>query len=311
MICGLSYWDPPPWAWSYWGLPIITWIGHAALGTLLLLRCGRWLVARRRAKPAGWWARVGDSLEPWLASAALAAVIAGHARSLLALWAELNRGWAKLFIVLHALGDELPVVARSLPIALALWSTLLAWCFGRGLSSRGRWCVGAGLVLWLGLGLGTVSVGVTTYLGRVFGFFPVPDWASLAVAIAMDERPGLERAFVVAAVALALGVGCAALGVALGRHDRDAAAPRRWREWLETSLCVALAGAAVAALLRAGVPMARENAHPIDPRFSYVNCSLGFWPTLAVEGVGPHRPAGGPPGRGRQPGRSRRWRPRE
>lgn len=289
MSWGLSNWDPPPWAWSCWGLPLIAWIGHGVLGALLLLRCGRWLVARRRAKPAGWWARVGDGLEPWLGSAALAAVVAGHARSLLALW-EMGvcSGWAKLFLVLLALGDELPVVARSLPVALALWSTLLAWCLGRGLSSRGRWCLGAGLVLWLGLGLGTVSVGVVTYWHRVFGLFTVYLGRPLAVAIATDERPGLERAFVVAAVALALGVGCAALGVTFGRSDRDAAAPRRWREWLETSLCVALAGVAVAALLRAGLPMARENAHPIDPHFSYVNCSLGFWPPLAVEGVGPH-----------------------
>ncbi len=219
------------------------------------------------------------------------AVVLGHARVLVVPWAMgVDSGWAKLFLALGDLGDALPSVARSVPVALALWSTLLAWRLGRDLSVAGRWCVGVGLLVWVGPGLGTASEGASTYLRRVFGAFDAEYGRTLAVPVAMAERPGLERAFTIAGAALALGFLCAALGIAFGRRGRDAGspAPNPWLEWLHTSLAVLVAGAGVAALLHVAVPMARENAHPIDVRFAYVNCSLCFPPALALEGVGPH-----------------------
>jgi hypothetical protein len=291
MTWGVSAGAASFWTLLYWELPLAAWLGHAVLGVLLVTVCGGWL-ARRRAAPR--W----GGLVPWVATAALGAVVAGHTRQLFSLWAMgTDSGWAKLFLVLRALADLLPVVAWSVPIALALWSTLLAWSLGRALGVAGRWCVAVGLVLWAGPGLGTASVGVATYAHRVFGVFTSDYGHAMAVPAAIAERAGLVRAFTVAGVALGLGVGCVALGILVsGSRGVSGARTVRWRwlAWLETSAYALFAGAAVAALLGVGLPLWRENAHPIDPRFSYVNCSLCFPPALALEGRGPHAPREAP-----------------
>jgi hypothetical protein len=290
MTWGVSAGAASFWTVLYWQMPLAAWVGHAVLGVLLVMLCGRWL-AGRRAAPR--W----EGLVPWVATAAVGAVVAGHARQLFSIWAMGTESqWARLFLVLRGLAELLPVVAWSVPMALAFWSALLAWSLGRALGAVGRWCVAVGLVVWVGPGLGAASVGVATYSHRVFGAFTADHGHGMAVAAAVPQRADLMRAFTVAGVALGLGVGCVALGILVsGSREPEPVsgaqeARRRWLPWLETSLYVLFAGALSAALLGVGLPLAGENAHPIDPRFSYVDCGLCFPPPLAVEGRGPYAP---------------------
>jgi hypothetical protein len=116
----------------------------------------------------------------------------------------------------------------------------------------------------------------------------------LSVPIAVAERAGLRCAFAVAGIALALGLGCAAVGLVVGGGAELAPAERApasrwwWVPWFETSLVVAVAGAAVWAMLGVSQPLVRENADPLDVRFAHVYCGRCSPPALAMEGVGPH-----------------------
>jgi len=264
----------------------LAWIGHGAL-SLLVVACAAISCWTSRRPPLGIqrWARFWASA-PWLATAASGLVALQAALSVLDLWAlGFERHWAPVRLVALSLGERLSIEWTSLTTALGLWCPVVLWPMALGLPRSGRAKLAIGVVcFWAGLGCAAWSC--REFLARL------PE--TLAPTFLPFEALAASRSrFAWGALAAAAGLctGGAMVAWALWQAPGDAG-PRRG--WVSSAGVGLLGAAAVFVLGPLGSRMAWENAHPIDTRFAFVNCSFCFPPPLALDGRGPHELADAP-----------------
>lgn len=268
------------------GLSLLAWIGH---GTLLLLLVSYaaigWWTSRRPPADNRRWVRIWASA-PWLATAACGLVAAQAALAILDLWAVgFERSWAPVRLVALSLGERLAIEWTSLAAALGLWCPLVSWPMARGLPRADRTKLALGVVcFWAGLGCAAWSC--REFLARL------PE-TQAPTFLPFDALAASRAKFARGVLAAAAGLCAGGCLVAWALWQRPVAAEPR-RRWVSSAAVGLLGGAAVFVLGPLGSRMAWENAHPIDTRFAFVNCSLCFPPPLALDGRGPHDLADAP-----------------
>ncbi|HWO10981.1 MAG TPA: phosphodiester glycosidase family protein [Polyangiaceae bacterium] len=265
---------------------VLVWIGHGALG-LLVLACGAisWSTSRRPTTGTQRWARFWASA-PWLATAACGLVGAQAALSILELWATgFERSWSSVGLVALSLGERLSIEWMSLSAALGLWCPVVLWPMALGLPRSGRAKLAIGVVcFWAGLGCAAWSC-------REFLALLPETMAPTFLPFDVLEASRSKFALGVLAAATGLAVGGGLVAWAAW-HATSGASPRR--RWVSSASVGLLGASAILVCAPLGSRMAWENAHPIDTRFAFVNCGLCFPPPLALGGSGPHDLADAP-----------------